>query len=61
MEIKMENTDADTRTDTTCTTAGIYRSACADQERVTMAVGDTFPKCPSCRKAVSWNLAAATA
>lgn len=56
----MQNTEADTRTDMTCTTAGIYRSSCADQERVTMTVGDTFPKCPSCRKAVSWNLAATT-
>jgi hypothetical protein len=51
--------DADTGTDTTCTAAGIYRSDCADQERVTLAVGDHFPKCPSCRKVVGWNLVVA--
>jgi hypothetical protein len=51
-------TDA-TRTDTICMTAGIYRSDCADQERVTMAAGDPYPKCPSCRKAVGWKLAVA--
>ena len=56
----MSKNDMDTKTETTCTTAGIYRSDCADQERVTMAVGDVFPRCPSCRKAVSWRLAAAT-
>lgn len=51
---------SDTKTDADATTAGIYRSDCADQERVTLAVGDTFPKCPSCRKAVGWNLVVAT-
>lgn len=56
----MSKSHPDTTTDTTCTTAGIYRSDCADQERVTMAVGDAFPKCPSCRKAVGWALAVAT-
>ena len=52
----MPKSDTDARTDAACTTAGIYRSDCADQERVTLAVGDGFPKCPSCRKAVGWNL-----
>jgi len=59
-ESNMSDTDTDSRTGTSCVTAGIYRSDCADQERVTMAVGDTFPKCPSCRKAVAWRMAAAT-
>lgn len=54
------DTDTDTRTGAAATTAGIYRSDCADQERATLAVGDTFPKCPSCRKAVGWNLVVAT-
>jgi hypothetical protein len=56
----MSKTETDTRTDTTCANAGIYRSDCADQERITIAVGDTFPKCPSCKKAVGWKLAVAT-
>jgi hypothetical protein len=56
----MSKSETDNRTDCTCTTAGIYRSDCADQERVTLAVGDHFAKCPSCRKAVGWNLAVAT-
>ena len=55
----MPKSDTDARTDAACTTAGIYRSDCSDQERVTLAVGDTFPRCPSCRKAVGWNLAVA--
>ena len=54
----MSNTDTDTRTDATCATDGIYRSDCADRERATLAVGDTFPSCPSC-KAVGWQLAVA--
>jgi hypothetical protein len=49
-----------TRTEAACATAGMYRSDCADPERTTLAVGDTFPKCPSCRKAVGWNLVVAT-
>ena len=60
MGINMPKSETDTRSDTICTTAGIYRSDCADRERVTLAVGDAFPKCPSCRKGVGWNLAAAT-
>ena len=56
----MSETDTAIRSGASCVTAGIYRSDCADQERVTMAVGDTFPKCPSCRKAVGWRLAAAS-
>jgi hypothetical protein len=56
----MSKSETATSTDNTCTTAGIYRSDCADQERVTLAVGDHLPKCPSCRKAVGWNLVAAT-
>lgn len=56
----MSKSDTDTRTDAACTTGGIYRSDCADQERVTLTVGDAFPRCPSCRKAVGWNLAVAT-
>jgi len=59
MGINMKS-KTDSKTDTTCVTAGIYRSDCADEERVTLAVGDQFPKCPSCRKAVAWNLAVAT-
>ena len=55
----MSKTETGTRTDTICRVAGIYRSDCADQERVTMAVGGTFPRCPSCRKAVGWKLAVA--
>ena len=56
----MLKSHTDAGTDTTCPTAGIYRSDCADQERVTLAVGDHFPKCPSCRKVVGWNLVVAT-
>ena len=56
----MSKSDTDTRTDAASTTAGIYRSDCADQERVTLVIGDFFPKCPSCRKAVGWNLVVAT-
>jgi hypothetical protein len=60
MEVNMPKCETDaTRTDTICMTAGIYRSDCADQERVTMAAGDPYPKCPSCRKAVGWKLAVA--
>jgi hypothetical protein len=59
MGITMSKSKTDIRTETACTTAGIYRSDCADQERVTLAVGEEFPKCPSCRKAVGWNLAVA--
>jgi hypothetical protein len=48
--------DHDTRTDALCTTAGIYRSDCADQERFTLAVGDTFPSVPVAgkRSAGTW-------
>jgi len=60
MEKTISKSDHDTRTDAACMTAGIYRTDCADQERVTMAVGDIFAKCPSCRKTVGWNLAVAT-
>jgi len=49
-------TDA-TRTDAICISASIYRNDCADEERFTVPVGDTFRKCPSCRKAVGWKLA----
>jgi hypothetical protein len=56
----MPKSDTEDRTDAACMTAGIYRSDCADQERVTLAVGDTFPKCPSCRKGCGWNLVVAT-
>ncbi len=56
----MSKSDTDARTDAACEIAGIYRSDCAHQERVTVAVGDAFPKCPSCRKAVGWNLVVAT-
>jgi hypothetical protein len=56
----MSKSETDARTDAACEIAGIYRSDCADQERVTVTVGDTFPKCPSCRKAVGWNLVVAT-
>jgi hypothetical protein len=60
MEVNMPKSETDaTRTDTICMTAGIYRSDCADEERVTMAVEVRFPKCPSCRKAVGWKLAVA--
>jgi hypothetical protein len=59
-EINMSKSSTATRTDSTCTTSGIYRSECADQERVTLGEGDSFPKCPSCRKAVNWHLAVAT-
>jgi hypothetical protein len=55
----MPKSDTNTRTDAACEIAGIYRSDCADQERVTLAVGDAFPKCPSCRKAVGWNFVVA--
>jgi hypothetical protein len=45
MEVNVPQNETDaTRTDTICTTTGIYRSDCADEERVTMAVGDPFPK-----------------
>lgn len=60
MEGHVSQSDTEIRTDTTCTTAGIYRSECPDEERVTVVVGEPFPKCPSCRKAVGWRLAAAT-
>lgn len=56
----MPRSETETRTDNTCLTAGIYRSECSDEERVMLAVGDTFPRCPSCRKPVGWHLAAAT-
>jgi hypothetical protein len=57
----MPKNEIDTpRTDAICMAAGIYRSECADQERATLAVGDSFPKCPSCRKAVGWKLAVAS-
>jgi hypothetical protein len=56
----MSKSDTDTRTNATCAIAGIYRGDCSDQERITLGVGDLFPKCPSCRKAVGWNLAVAT-
>ncbi len=55
----MSTSDTDFKTDADCNSPGIYRSTCADQERVTLSAGDTFPKCPSCRKAVGWNLAVA--
>jgi hypothetical protein len=56
----MSKNDTDTKTDNACSVAGIYRSDCSDKERITVVVGDLFPKCPSCRKAVAWNLAVAT-
>ena len=56
----MSDSDTDARTDATCEIAGIYRSTCSDEERVTLAVGETFPRCPSCRKAAGWRLASAT-
>lgn len=54
----MSTSDTEFKTDPLQFT-GIYRSTCADQERVTLSAGDPFPKCPSCRKAVGWNLAVA--
>jgi hypothetical protein len=60
MRTNMFNSETESKTDAVCATAGIYRSGCADQERITLAVGDQFPKCPSCRKSVGWNLAVAT-
>jgi hypothetical protein len=56
----MPKSKAESKTGTACTVAGIYRSDCADEERVTLVAGDEFPKCPSCRRAVGWNLAVAT-
>jgi hypothetical protein len=56
----MSKSDIDTKTGGVCAIAGIYRSDCADRERVTLVESDTFPKCPSCRKAVGWTLAVAT-
>jgi hypothetical protein len=56
----MQWSDTQAKTDGTCLTAGIYRSDCSDEERVTLVAGETFPKCPSCRKPVGWRLAAAT-
>jgi hypothetical protein len=56
----MSQSDTQVRTDNACAASGIYRSECSDEERVTMTVGDTFPRCPSCRKPVAWRLAAAT-
>jgi hypothetical protein len=56
----MSKIDTNTRTGAVCTEAGIHRSCCADQERITLALGDAFPKCPSCRKAVDWHLIVAT-
>jgi hypothetical protein len=55
----MSKSETDARTDGICKTAGIYRSDCTDQERVTLAAGDHYPKGPSCRCAVGWNLIAA--
>jgi hypothetical protein len=56
----MQTSESDAKTGDACMTAGIYRSTCADEERVTLAAGDAFPKCPSCRKTVGWHLAVAT-
>jgi hypothetical protein len=56
----MSKSDTDTKTGSAGTITGIYRSDCSDRERITVVVGELFPKCPSCRKAVGWNLAVAT-
>ena len=56
----MSKSQIESRTDSKCLTAGIFRSDCSDQERTTLNVGDPFPKCPSCKKAVGWNLVVAT-
>ncbi len=60
LDKRINMSEIGTKTENRCTTAGIYRSDCADQERVTLVIGDHFPKCPSCRKSVGWNLAVAT-
>jgi hypothetical protein len=54
--VNMSKSETVARTGTTALAAGIYRSDCADQEQVTLDAGDNFPKCPSCWKAVGWNL-----
>jgi hypothetical protein len=47
-------------TDSTNRVAGIYESDCKDRERITMPLGHQFPPCPTCGKAVNWQLVVAT-
>lgn len=39
----------------TCQQSGIYKSSCG-HEQIALSVGETFPPCGECRKAVTWTL-----
>jgi hypothetical protein len=43
----MLKSDTESRTGTTCTVAGIYRSDCADEERVTLALETNSRNAPA--------------
>ena len=48
------------KTGGTCLVSGIYRGNCGCKD-IALSVGETFPPCPLCRKAVTYTLVRATA
>ena len=36
--------------------SGIYRSDCRDRYEIALSVGETFPPCWACHRAVNWRL-----
>jgi hypothetical protein len=49
-----------TSTGQKCGTSGIYRSSCNGRTEIALSIGETFPPCSHCRKAVTWSLVRAT-
>lgn len=39
-----------------CPQSGIWQSNCGDYERIALSIGEVFPPCGNCRRAVSWTL-----
>ena len=42
-----------------CQQSGIYRPNCGGKE-IALSVGETFPPCSHCHRAVAWTLVRAT-
>jgi len=44
------------RTGQRCPQSGIYRGDDLHQEEIALSLGETFPPCRSCHRAVLWTL-----